>query len=560
VVDDSGDDVGNATKDFPGLVRDPGWTTFTKPKRMLEKFDDRSFTTGTVQGESASTPKEDKWEVYQKITFQTDFTQGSGGWAYEGGCQDKAASGSFLNGYSDMDCKTMGADLNGMCNAKGLEGSKWEKYNASSECASRYVHLSYPGGSHFGGPGRASAFSLNEVEIFDENGAKITPVSVAGNTAYQDNVINGNLNDYMVAWDATPTYIEIDLGAEYDISAVLIHARFAMIDGFVGYYTGPLKTGTQCAAWDIEDAYSLQPLGPKALEVAKGPDDFLDLCCTCGGGEEVAADWLHEYGREYGENSAISSVNYGWRCPLDPGTLQGGSRTRRGIHDSSSLRGSYFWDTCLDGINNEWEIEVPYQGAYLVTLQYYRGTSLAYKALGIENVRSITDSIGGNSRGPHTADTTEILLVDVLDGKLTMSHFQRVAPWLRWMQIEKLVHGQDAPQTPSSTTWLPASSEEYWELKLEEADAPVGLVVLEVPGSMVMTPNPKYGANTYLPHFRKFSDDDPRLEWLFDPPGENLPRTTAFKFGSWQNLSSEVDEYGYPTWCVPPLYHVQHPH
>jgi hypothetical protein len=75
---------------------------------------------------------------------------------------------------------------------------------------------------------------------------------------------------------------------------------------------------------------------------------------------------------------------------------------------------------------------------------------------------------------------TEILAVEVTDGNLTLSHFERTQPWLRWLQVEKLVNGVDSEQTASSTTWLPASGEEYWELKLEEQDAPVGLVVLEV--------------------------------------------------------------------------------
>lgn len=76
-----------------------------------------------------------------------------------------------------------------------------------------------------------------------------------------------------------------------------------------------------------------------------------------------------------------------------------------------------------------------------------------------------------------------------------------------------------SPDQDVDSTWLPSSSEAYWELELDEPTEPVGLVVVRLPStsSMVSGENTR-GTGSVLPSFRTSADDDSRTDWFFDPP------------------------------------------
>ena len=95
------------------------------------------------------------------------------------------------------------------------------------------------------------------------------------------------------------------------------------------------------------------------------------------------------------------------------------------------------------------------------------------------------------------------------------------------------------------------TDEAYYELELAEADAPVGLVVVELPSFRSMTNDYEaHGSGFALPNWERTADDDERQKWFFDPPGDGIPLSLAIRYGQHTNLSTLLDEYGYPSFCL----------
>ena len=57
-----------------------------------------------------------------------------------------------------------------------------------------------------------------------------------------------------------------------------------------------------------------------------------------------------------------------------------------------------------------------------------------------------------------------------------MVHALACAPFLK-KKVERLADGGSEDATSSDRSWLPVSDEAYFEFELDEAQAPVGLVV-----------------------------------------------------------------------------------
>ena len=169
--------------------------------------------------------------------------------------------------------------------------------------------------------------------------------------------------------------------------------------------------------------------------------------CICVVPSQVAEGWSRDYGWEFGKQST-GDVNFGWSCRHE--SNYGTTVTSRDYGDGYLNWFSPGVDTCTDGGHNEFNIEVPYGGSYLVSYHLTGGCCQEYEGVAFENVRTF----GANWLNGHGEDYlddapgyTAIMEVDVWDGNLTMSFFAGQAAYFRWIQIEKLASAESTAET-----------------------------------------------------------------------------------------------------------------
>jgi len=203
--------------EYSGLMRDPGWTTFTKPLELLEPLR-RSFTGSFIAGtENVEVLTAKDWEVYARVAFQNDLTGLTGGSAYAGNCQDTGTDFLFTS-----DC---GGMTDNYCTAAGDAGTF--AFASTSECLSRYVYLEKPyvdGWFEFGTD--ADAIQLAEILIYDVDGNQLTPVTVtAESTSTLEYLTDGDMSTTFVRFSRSNKHIQLDLGADYNVRTVLVYPR-----------------------------------------------------------------------------------------------------------------------------------------------------------------------------------------------------------------------------------------------------------------------------------------------------------------------------------------------
>ena len=508
------DNAPDSEDEYPGLRSDPGWTTFTKPARMTKPFE-RSFT-GKLMGSNVTNTT---WVEYAKVTFQDDL-----GTAFAGNCQSKTMPDEGL--LYGLTCAEVGPENYGFCELDGAAGEGFPMgYDSSVECLSRYIYINLPYTTGYDGTvGGLRSLTFAEVEVYGQDGAIISPASASSST-----VIDGSSTSYYVKWSTGADLdFEIDLGAEYDVRSVVITSRSGWSDSLNGatvtLSSNSMGTGNTCASWNIDKSLDFYPLGDVQTNLAVG--DMFDVCCECGGGEQVAEGWLRDYGYAYGEHD--SSITFGWRCPLSE--TRGVSATARDYNDGWTFM--WNWHTCeTAGMDNEWSIAVPYKGSYLLTVlwQDYSGCSGGCGDLAAENVRLAGTHFG---LADHVDGVSELIVIDVYDGNLTLSVNLTGRSKISWITIEQMADGGSETVESDDRIWLPTSNKAYYELELEEKSAPVGLVVVELPSSRLMTPDYEaYGSSFALPHWRQYQDDDERQKWFFDPPGDAMELSRAIVYG-----------------------------
>ena len=216
-------------------------------------------------------------------------------------------------------------------------------------------------------------------------------------------------------------------------------------------------------------------------------NDMFDYCCECGGGEQVGVGWLRDYGYAFGaqpaQGVAEEAPEFGWRCPIpNPQAERRGTTQYARGHEDGWTR-PMGWATCggdLAGYN-EWSLAVPYAGAYLVTVHWQDVGGYQASEVAVENVRLMGDKF---AVADSLAGVSESVVVDVVDGSLTVSSHLSGRGKINWLVVERLSDGGTDPnaQAPSGNpdaAWLPSSAEAFYELEFEEKGAPVGLVSVE---------------------------------------------------------------------------------
>ena len=435
-------------------------------------------------------------------------------------------------------------------------------------CRPRYLQVKLPYTMGYDGlVGGWRSLTFSEVEFYDADGVEIIP-------ATSNALTDGNLNTYVVEWsDGRTLTQEIDLGAEYEVRTVIISSRSGRPDSLngasVGLYSRSGGAGCAYAEWNVTNTGSIYKFGDTLSGNAFGKhqdgDDLvkmLDECCECGGGTDVSVGWLRDYGYGYGShdsNSASGSagVDFGWRCPV--ASEDRGTTAQSRAYEAGWTR-PMMWATCAstgdDGASeNEFNLRVPYAGAYLFTIHWQDIGGTQAMEVAVENHRLIGSV---HAVADHVDGVSEMVVVDVLDGNLTLTAVLTGRSKINWIQVEKLADAvrNDDDDTKTTATsgndrvWLPTTDEAYWELKLEEENAPVGLVVVELPGSDMMTPEfEAYGSSFAIPSMRHKADDDSRFAWFYDPPSDSVSLSMAIRYGQHLNLSQQLDEYGYPSFC-----------
>lgn len=257
---------------------------------------------------------------------------------------------------------------------------------------------------------------------------------------------------------------------------------------------------------------------------------MLGDCCECGGGSAVTQGWMRDFGYVYGQqprNDGGTGIPFGWRCPVDEN--RGTTPQKRGPDDGWTRPMN--WNTCPGGgdeyvhIENEFSIAVPYKGNYLVTVHWQDVGGTQAMEVAVENVRLIGQK---HAVADHIKyGVSELAMVEVIDGNLTITANLTGRAKISWVSVEKISDGGSAP-VGNDRVWLPTTDEAYYELELEEKQTPVGLVVVDLPGNDMMTPQfEPYGASFALPKMFHGHDDDNRQEWFYNPPGDSVPRSMA---------------------------------
>lgn len=511
----SDDAPDSASDEYPGLRSDPGWTTFTKPAKMTKPFE-RSFT-GKMMGSKFTNTT---WVDYAKVTFQNEVTTGVNKEAFAGNCQDKAMPNEGL--MFGLSCSDVGRY--GFCELNGTVGKEFSMgYDVTEECLSRYLYIYLPYTVGYDGTvGGSRSLTLAEVEVYGQDGTVITPVSAPWGAT-----IDGDKSTYYLAWSSGNDMVfEIDLGGLYDVRSVVITSRHGWPSSLKGasvtLSSGSKGTGNTCVSWDLTKSLNFYALGDLQTASSNGRGDMFNVCCECGGGEQVAEGWLRDYGREYGDHD--SSIDFGWRCPVSE--HRGVVPTARDYNDGWTAM--WNWHTCpTPGIDNEWSIAVPYKGAYLMTIlwQDVSGCSGGCGDLAAENVRLAGTSF---AVADHVDGVSEMMVIEVYDGELTLSVNLTGRSKISWITIEQMADG-GSEQINSDRIWMPTSDEAYHEVELEEKGAPVGLVVVELPGSNMMTSD--YQVGWAAPGWHHNKDDHEAQKWFFDPPGDAIALSRAIFYG-----------------------------
>ena len=84
----------------------------------------------------------------------------------------------------------------------------------------------------------------------------------------------------------------------------------------------------------------------------------------------------------------------------------------------------------------------------------------------------------------HIEGLSELVVVEVYDGNLTLSYNLSGRAKINWLTVEALADGGSPGAEVKGYgegAWLPTSDEAYHEVELKEQGAPVGLVVVELP-------------------------------------------------------------------------------
>ena len=310
-----------------------------KPERMTAPLE-RAFT-GKFMGSSTT---DTKWEHYASISFQDDLTTGLNGEAFEGNCQNKAdPPGGLLFGLT---CQDVGPDVFGFCNYDGSPGNWYTEFAMNNpsdeECLTRYIHIHLPYTVGYDGlVGGARSLTLAEIEIWDVDGNQLIPVAGTGGNS-PGHMFDGDTSTYNLMWtSASDVAFQLDLGGLYHVRSVELTPRdgwpTSLTTTTITLSSEPEGAGTQCAAWTPTKALSLYPMGDVR---ASSENDMFDICCECGGGDEVAVGWLRDYGYEYGKHDQ-SDISFGWRCEMQ--SNWGVSSTARDFQNGWT-RGMY-WET-----------------------------------------------------------------------------------------------------------------------------------------------------------------------------------------------------------------------
>lgn len=228
----------------------------------------------------------------------------------------------------------------------------------------------------------------------------------------------------------------------------------------------------------------------------------------------LPAGWKVDSGAAFGNRGG--GLKYGWKCPFPMAVELNKPRLVTSSTDYATGKAQRWgWADKCSGESNNWEIEVP-NGVYVVTM-YTGNHDGVFSGAGcvMENTRFIR--VRNDEKW-----TTKIITVEVTDGRLTISSVgtkvrgrgdpfslskPMYCPDLHWIKIDRLM---DA--LPKA--WVPTAPKAWWQLGLHEPSAGVGVVSIELPGSIQFSPGryPKqsFSYNQRCSQWWFFSASEPR--------------------------------------------------
>ena len=276
-------------------------------------------------------------------------------------------------------------------------------------------------------------------------------------------------------------------------------------------------------------------------------------CSTQEGVEAIrtsaqASGWLVNRGELYGAQADGSS--HGWRCEpvmswFGHGASQAagfsmsafafGNVRNVGNHYDSEVRNTY--TACPDGEPNTYEVAVD-NGVYTVTVGHDNSMAQpAFMGCTFENVRTMSKAGPFprrlNQDQGSVVQGTQVFTVEVLDGRFTLSNVAGGScSNVNWIKLDRLT------PRPLPKPWLPAPTHEWWQMRLEQADAAVGLVEIILPYTTGSTFASFPGAAE--PHH-----PDCRTWWIWGPAKCYRHRMLGMKRGTHPELAQYPDFPGY---------------